>query len=362
MTRIRNRAGEDRADPLAAPLPPGAEATAPPEERGLARDEVRLLVADPAGGIEHRRFRDLPDVLERGDLLVVNTSATLPAALPASVADQPGVLHLSGRLPAGLWQVELRHPAGGATSPWLDAEPGTVIDLPAGGWAALLAPASSPPERDGRSGIRLWLARLELPEPLLGYLAANGKPIRYGYVTAERPLAAYQTVFADQPGSAEMPSAARPFSAELVTRLAARGVVFAPFTLHCGVSSPEAHEPPPTEWYELPAESAALVNGARAGGHRVIAVGTTAVRALETVAGAGGVVHPGRGWTDLVVTSDRPVTTIDGLITGWHEPQASHLEMLQAVAGRPVLEASYTAARTGRYLWHEFGDSHLLLR
>jgi S-adenosylmethionine:tRNA ribosyltransferase-isomerase len=345
--------------PLDAALPPGAEATEPPEARGLARDDVRLLVADAGGGIEHRRFRELPDVLERGDLLVVNTSATVPAALPARVGETTGALHLSGRLPAGLWQVELRHTDTVATSPWLDAEPGTVVDLPSGGWAALLAPAATPLPP---AGVRLWLARLELPEPLLDYLAAHGRPIRYGYVTVDRPLAAYQTVFADQPGSSEMPSAARPFSAELVTRLTTRGVRFAPFTLHCGVSSPEAHEPPATEWYELPAESAALVNATRAAGHRVVAVGTTAVRTLETVAGPGGVVYPGSGWTDLVVTPQRPVTTVDGLITGWHEPQASHLDLLEAVVGRPVLEASYTAARIGRYLWHEFGDSHLLLR
>ena len=211
-------------------------------------------------------------------------------------------------------------------------------------------------------------AFVEPPRSNLGPVARwptwppTAEPIRYGYIDRDRPIGVYQTVFADEPGSAEMPSAARPFSAQLVTRLAARGIGFAPFVLHCGVSSPEAHEPPAAEWYRMPAESAAAINAARAQGHRVIAVGTTAVRALETVAGASGSIQPGSGWTNLVVSPDRPVRTVDGLITGWHEPEASHLDLLQAVAGRRLLEASYTAALAGRYLWHEFGDSHLILR
>ncbi len=197
---------------------------------------------------------------------------------------------------------------------------------------------------------------------MLAYLARHGRPIRYRYVRRDRPIAAYQTVFADEPGSAEMPSAARPFSAELVTRLVARGIGIVPFVLHTGVSSPEAHEPPMPEWFRLSAESAATINAARRRGRRVVAVGTTAVRTLETVVGPDGVVHPGEGWTEVVITPGRGVAAVDGLITGWHEPQASHLDLLEAVAGRPLLEASYTAALAGRYLWHEFGDSHLILR
>ncbi|MGH8919751.1 MAG: S-adenosylmethionine:tRNA ribosyltransferase-isomerase, partial [Acidimicrobiales bacterium] len=278
------------------------------------------------------------------------------------------IVHLSGRSRGGNWVLELRRPEGGATVPWLGAAAGTVLDLPGGGQARLLAPASG----STPGAVRLWAASLALPLPVLAYLARHGRPIRYGYVTATRvagqgrltvpPLGAYQTVFADEPGSAEMPSAARPFSADLVTRLVARGVRMAPFVLHAGVSSPEAHEPPQTEWYRLPAPSAALINATRAEGRRVIAVGTTAVRTLETVAGPDGRVGAGEGWTDLVITPARGVRAVDGLITGWHEPRASHLQLLEAVAGRPLLEASYTAALAGRYLWHEFGDSHLILR
>jgi S-adenosylmethionine:tRNA ribosyltransferase-isomerase len=348
-------------------LPPDLEASETPEERGLRRDGVRLMVAE--GGptasdvrIRHLTFADLPSVLQPGDVLAVNTSATLPAALDVETATGiPGRLHLSTRLPAGLWTVELRHPGAPASTPWLDAAAGTLLRLPGGGLAELLTPANGWHAAAAEADVRLWVAAIDLPQPLLQYLARFGRPIRYSYVTADRPISAYQTVFADEPGSAEMPSAARPFSAELVTRLVTRGVQFAPFVLHTGVSSLEAHEPPFAEWYRVGPDAAARVNAARAAGRRVIAVGTTAVRALETVAGDSGSVHPGQGWTEEIITPARGVTAVDGLITGWHEPRASHLAMLEAIAGRRLLEASYGAALEEGYLWHEFGDSHLIL-
>jgi S-adenosylmethionine:tRNA ribosyltransferase-isomerase len=354
-------------------LPAELEASETPEERGLRRDGVRLLVARRgSGAIEHRNFSDLAALLDPGDVLVVNTSATLPAAVSVHTgAGIPGELHFSTIRPDGRWVVELRHAGVPASTPWLDAEPGTTLALPGGGCARLLAPAaptSSCPQT------RLWVAGLDLPtgtaqpaaagqpsRSLLCYLALHGRPIRYSYVSADRPIGAYQTVFADQPGSAEMPSAARPFSAEIVTRLVTKGVELAPFVLHTGVASLEDHEPPLAEWYRIPAETAARVNAARLRGHRVIAVGTTAVRALETVAGPAGLIRPDDGWTELIVTPERPVRAVDGLITGWHEPQASHLALLDAVAGRALLEASYGEALKEGYLWHEFGDSHLIL-
>jgi S-adenosylmethionine:tRNA ribosyltransferase-isomerase len=300
-------------------------------------------------------------VLHAGDVLVVNRSATLPASLSATTGEGvPAELHLSTQLPAGLWVVELRHPGVPASTPWLDASAGTVVHLPGGAAAELLVPATGSLE-PGRA-VRLWVAALDLPADLLPFLARYGRPIRYRYVDHDRPIGAYQTVFADEPGSAEMPSAARPFSAELVTRLVARGVMFAPFVLHAGVSSPEGHEPPMAERYRVPRESAASVNATRRAGHRVIAVGTTAVRALETVVDERGWVHPGDGWTELVVTPERGVRAVDGIVTGWHEPEASHLAMLEAIAGRDLLDASYRAALEEGYLWHEFGDSHLILR
>jgi S-adenosylmethionine:tRNA ribosyltransferase-isomerase len=210
-------------------------------------------------------------------------------------------------------------------------------------------------------GTRLWLARFHGAVALPAHLARHGRPIRYSYVREQWPLADYQTVFALDPGSAEMPSAGRPFTPELVTRLVARGTLVAPVTLHTGVSSPERHEPPYPERYAVPRATAELVNDVRGRGGRVIAVGTTVVRALETAAAPDGIVTASEGWTGLVVTPERGLYAVDGLITGWHEPQASHLRLLEAAAGEPLLRRCYDEALSAGYLWHEFGDSHLVL-
>jgi S-adenosylmethionine:tRNA ribosyltransferase-isomerase len=334
-------------------LPQRLEAHEPPELRGLARDEVRMLVASRSSDeLVHARFRDLPGLLAPGDLLVVNTSATLPAALAAMRPDGTQVgLHLSTPVPgdrAGRWVVELRR----ERSPFRVSEPET-LDLPGGGRAELVAPYLSGP--------RLWVARLQLPEPLLDYLARHGRPIRYGYVPAEHPLEHYQTVFATEPGSAEMPSAGRPFSHEVVTSLVARGVGLATVVLHAGVSSLEVGEAPYPERLRVPAATARLATATRAWGGRVIAVGTTVVRALETAAHRDGTVEAREGWTKVVVTPQRGLRAVDGLLTGWHEPAASHMQLLEAVAGRDLVARSYRAALEHGYLWHEFGDVHLIL-
>jgi S-adenosylmethionine:tRNA ribosyltransferase-isomerase len=339
---------------LAEGLPPRLEAHAPPETRGLARDEVRMLVAYRGGpDIRHASFRDLPALLDPGDVLVLNTSATVPAALRARRADGMELeLHLSTPVPKAdetRWVVELRRDH----MPFRAGRAGETLALPAGARAELLAPYLAGP--------RLWVAELRLPAPLLPYLAEHGHPVRYRYVPEEVPLADYQTVYATEPGSAEMPSAGRPFSHELVTRLVAGGVVVAPILLHTGVSSLETGEAPYPEWFSVSQSTARLVTATRRWGGRVIAVGTTAVRALETVAGPDGRVEAGEGWTDLVVTPERGVRAVDGLLTGWHEPEASHLLMLEALAGEGLLERSYRAAREHGYLWHEFGDAHLIL-
>jgi S-adenosylmethionine:tRNA ribosyltransferase-isomerase len=315
------------------------------------------MVAGRAGGaIEHARFRDLPGHLRAGDVLVVNTSATIPAAVPAGLGDgTPVELRFATPAPdlsvGGWWIVELRSPDG--ASPFRRGAAGDVLGLPGGATAELVAPYAG--------GARLWLARMHAPEPLLDFLHRHGRPIRYGYVPCEWPLDAYQTAFATEPGSAEMPSAARPFTPELIARLAARGVLFAPLTLHTGVSSLERGESPYPERFAVPEATARLVNAVRWWGGRVIAVGTTAVRALETVTGEDGSVAAAAGWTRLVVTPERGLRAVDGLITGWHEPAASHLQLLEAAAGPELLGRSYAAALEHGYLWHEFGDSHLIL-
>ena len=322
-----------------------------------ARADVRLMVARRAGTeITHRRFVDLGDALDAGDLLVVNTSAVVPAALDARGSDGNGLrLHLSTEQPGGFWVVEPRHHAGPGTERYVGTPPAHLV-LPGGGRAELLAPYPA-----GTGLVRLWLTRLDLPTGTLEHLAAHGQPVRYAHADAAWPVEAYQSVFSRDPGSAEMPSAARPFTESLVTELVTRGIVLAPITLHTGVSSQEAGEPPYAERYEVPGATASLVNAAHADGHRVIAVGTTVVRALESTADEAGRSHPGRGWTELVVTPDRGVRVVDGLVTGWHEPESSHLAMLESIAGRHLLDASYAAAVDEGYRWHEFGDSHLIL-
>jgi S-adenosylmethionine:tRNA ribosyltransferase-isomerase len=334
--------------------PAGSDAVEPPEAHGVARDAVKLLVARP-GGVSHARFADLGDHLRPGDLLVVNNSATMPAAVDGRRAGQPVAVHFSTARAEKIWVVELR-PAGEASG-HLIPRPGERIDMPGG---AALVIGSSYPE-PGVEGARLWTARVILEGDVGSYLARHGRPIRYSYVPRQWSLHYYQTVFARHAGSAEMPSAARPFSADLVTGLVSAGIGIAPITLHAGVSSAEAGEPPTPELFEVPAATARMVNSARAAGSRVIAVGTTVARALESAASAGGVVRRALGWTDLVLGPGRPCRVVDGLITGWHDVGASHLLLLEAVAGPDLVAMAYREAVKHGYLWHEFGDSALLL-
>ncbi|GAC1678998.1 MAG: S-adenosylmethionine:tRNA ribosyltransferase-isomerase [Ktedonobacteraceae bacterium] len=350
-------------------LPAELEAGEPPEARGLARDAVRLLVSHRSDQrVAHHQFRQLAELLQPGDLLVINTSGTLNAALPATRADGAQLeLHLSTHLPADLWVVELRVQTEKTTQPYYGGRAGEVLRLPDGAEVSLLAPyldnrQENQENREAPRGPqRLWLATLNLPAPLLTYLEDYGFPIRYSYVKERWPLAYYQTVYATEPGSAEMPSAGRAFTPELITRLVAHGIVIAPLLLHTGVASLEEHEPPYAEFYRVPAHTARLVNATRAAGRRVVAVGTTVVRALETVTDEQAITHPGEGWTRVTVSPQRGIHAIDGLLTGWHEPRSTHLMMLEALAGLDHLNLAYAEALRAGYLWHEFGDLHLIL-
>ncbi|MFE1436412.1 S-adenosylmethionine:tRNA ribosyltransferase-isomerase [Streptomyces griseoaurantiacus] len=404
-------------------VPEELSARVPAERRGpgLGRDDVRLLVSRGTE-VAHHAFPELPGLLRAGDLLLVNTSPTLAAAADGRLGSDRVVVHFSTRGEDGRWAVELRAPDGrGTTRPRAGGPAGAVVELAEGVRLVLEKPLAAGSERlwwaravasgarDGRvrggnalgggphdggahdgdatgadatgtdardggtadAGTRDGGAagRVVRPSEVVdvpGLLRRHGRPIRYAYTERDQPLSAYQTVFAlpgaDGAGSAEMPSAARPFTPRLVAELVSRGVQFAPLTLHTGVASAEAHEPPYPERFAVPEASARLVNAARAGGGRVVAVGTTAVRAVESAAGADGIVRACAGWTDLVVTPGRGVRVVDGLLTGLHEPEASHLLMLEAVAGREAVERGYEEALAGRYLWHEFGDVHLLLR
>jgi S-adenosylmethionine:tRNA ribosyltransferase-isomerase len=346
-------------------LPPELEAGAPPEARGLTRDAVRMMVAyrGCASGRErrlvHTTFALLPSFLEPRDIVVINTSGTMAAALTGVDPATGGsvVVHLSAELGRGEWVVEPRHPEGHSSRRWTPGEepPPRHLALGEDGSSLeLLGPY--------RGSGRLWRARLSVPGSVHSWLAVHGRPIRYGYAERPWPLSAYQNVYVTEPGSAEMPSAGRPFTPEVITRLVAKGVAVAPLVLHTGVASLEAGELPYPERLRVPASTAARVEATRRAGGRVIAVGTTVVRGLESAFDpAAGRVEPFDGWTDLVVTAESGVRVVDGMLTGWHEPEASHLLMLEAVAGRPLLEASYEAALAEGYLFHEFGDVHLIL-
>ncbi len=333
-------------------VPSELEAPGPPESRTLERDRVRLMVASN-DGIAHGRFTGLASLLDPGDLVVFNNSATLPAAV---LVDDSLAIHFSTVQPGGLVVVEPRLPEGVASVPLQTAGPGP-IRLPGAASVELFSPY--PLSSNNR---RLWLAAFQFEASLHDYLRRWGRPIRYSYVDDSYPIDAYQTVFATVPGSAEMPSAGRPFSERVVSALVRAGIGLAPVTLHTGVSSLEAGESPYPEWFEVPEATAALVNHTRSRSGRVVAVGTTVVRALETSADRHGAVHPMKSWSDLVVAPDHSMKAVDGLITGWHEPRSTHLAMLEAMAGRAVLTDSYRAALEHGYLWHEFGDSLLLLR
>lgn len=336
---------------------PSDFAAAPAEWRGFARDEIRLLVGTPTG-ITHTRFRSITDHLRAGDVLVVNNSATIAGEVDATLDGDPVVLHVAAELDDGDRVVELRS-APDAGRALLDASPGDVIEVGAVRLRLTEPWPTGQPSSPTGVGNRLWRASVE--GDLVAALARDGRPIAYGYLDRRYPLAAYQTVFATRPGSSEMASAGRPFTHELVTDLVARGVLFAPVTLHTGFSSQEAGEAPGPEWFEVPGATARLVNNARAASSRVIAVGTTATRAIESAV-QNGSVAAAVGWTERVVTPADPPRVIDGLITGWHDPHASHLLLVESVAGRELTQAAYDAAVAQGYLWHEFGDSALLLR
>ena len=339
---------------------PGADSTAslPAEERGLRRDDVRLLVARP-DGVTHTRFSRLAEHLDPGDLLVVNTSATVAAEVDArTAAGGARVLHLATQVSPTQWVVEVRS-APDAARAVLDHEAGDVIR--AGRTrVTLLEPYAGRPASPTSAGNRLWLARVDSPAALARLLRRRGRPIAYGYLDRRLPLTAHQTIFAREPGSAEMPSAGRPFTHEVLVDLVARGVRVAPVTLHTGVSSQEGGEPPQAERFTVPVSTAEIVEVTRAEGGRVVAVGTTVTRALESAVEDGHAVGAS-GWTDLVLGPEHLPRLVTGLVTGLHDPHASHLHLVESVAGAELTQTAYDAAVAEGYLWHEFGDSCLFL-
>ncbi len=345
-------------------LPSELEASAPPEARGLRRDQVRLMISNySTDQVKHTRFYHLDKYLNEGDVLVINTSRTRNSALVASRVNGTVVeLHLSTHFDDDLWTVEVRAMDElGKTKHLDDVREGEILSLPGMASAVLQGPYVSDCIDHSPPSETLWLAKINFPHDVDDYLARYGFPIRYNYVKEKWPLSFYQTVYATEPGSAEMPSAGRPFTSRLLKRLESKGIQIAPLILHTGVSNIETHEPPYKEFYRVTSETARMVNAARASKHRVVAVGTTAIRALETVTNGDGKTHAGEGWTCLVITPQRGLRAVNALITGMHEPEASHLAILETLAGLSHIKVAYDKALQKGYLWHEFGDLHLIM-
>jgi S-adenosylmethionine:tRNA ribosyltransferase-isomerase len=270
-------------------------------------------------------------------------------------------VHLSTHLPANQWIVEVRRPAENATNAFYQAKSGEVLQLEGGGIVQLLTPYNAQERKAHNQHTRLWIATFDLPTSLENYLQEYGFPIRYNYVNSAWDNSYYQTVYATEMGSAEMPSAGRAFTPELLVKLMAKGVQIVPIILHTGVASLEDHEPPYEEYYRVSAESARILNDARKREKRIVAVGTTVIRALETVTDTDGITHAGEGWTRLIITPEKQIRAVNAMLTGLHEPQATHLAMLEALAGRDHLAVTYQEALAHEYLWHEFGDLHLIM-
>jgi S-adenosylmethionine:tRNA ribosyltransferase-isomerase len=345
-------------------LPSELEASAPPEARGLRRDQVRLMVSSySTDQVTHTRFYHFPKFLEAGDVLVINTSRTRNSALLATRSDGTVLeLHLSTHLDRGLWTVEIRSmDEAGKTKHFEDIHMGEILSLPDNVSVRLQEPYISDCNDNTKPSATLWLAKIEFSQDVDQYLTRYGFPIRYNYVKERWPLSFYQTVYATESGSAEMPSAGRAFTSKLLKRLEAKGVRIAPLILHTGVSNIETHEPPYKEYYRVSPETAQIVNEARSAGRRIVAVGTTVIRTLETVTNGDGKTHAGEGWTCLVITPQRRLRVVNALLTGMHEPEASHLAMLEALASMAHLKVAYGEALQKGYLWHEFGDLHLIL-
>lgn len=338
-------------------LPENLACPEPTEERNITRDEVRLLVTAGPGEIHHTTFNKLYRNLEAGDVLVVNTSATVASALTIPLpGGRKGKLHFSNKLNDNEWLIEIREVTGDKTKRWKEGLPGMRFNLSEGSRIDLKRRFYK-----DKQLLNLWVAELQTSLPEKNYLSKYAQPINYENLNKNYPLEYYQTYFSFHPGSAEMPSASRGFTQSLVEKILEKGVVFAPVLLHTGISSLEVNETPYPEYMEIDPVTSAIINAAKSTGRKIIAAGTTAVRAIESAADNEGIVRPYRGNTELFIDADYKMKVVDGLLTGFHEPRASHLYMLQSIAGFEHVEKAYQVAIESGYYWHQFGDLHLLL-
>ncbi len=331
-------------------LPPELIAQTPAEPRGSSR----LLVLKRAdSSIEHRRFSELLDWLRPGDVLVANDSRVVPARLfgrrwPSGGKAEVLLLH---RLEAGLWQALVR--------PAKRLGPGTVIEIAGADGEAGTAEMVAV----GEGGLRL----LRLSDEAIVDRWGQVPLPPYIHKPLEQPQR-YQTVYARVRGSAAAPTAGLHFTEHLLDSILAAGVELAFVTLHIGLDTfrPVRHEEPRqhamhSEYCQLAPEVARQLNQARAEGRRVICVGTTAVRAVETAARASGQVQPFSGWTDLFILPGYSFKVVDALITNFHLPRSTLLMLVSAFAGSDLVRRAYHEAIAQRYRFYSFGDAMLIL-
>ncbi|WP_117237014.1 tRNA preQ1(34) S-adenosylmethionine ribosyltransferase-isomerase QueA [Thermus sediminis] len=322
------------------------------------RDLARMLVVPREGPfrVEHRRVRDLPEFLRPGDLLVFNESKVIPARLLARkpTGGRVEVLLVREKAP-GLWEALL----------------GPARRAPVGTELLFLSPKDLEPvpglkaevvgvEEDG---VRL----LRFQGDLLAHLEEVGEVPLPPYIKAQIPLERYQTVYAKRPGSVAAPTAGLHFTPELLARLRGMGVELHFLTLHVGPGTfrpvkgdPEGHEMHP-EPYEIPEATALAVNRARGEGRRVVAVGTTVVRALESAYREGEGVVPGEGETRLFIRPPYAFRVIDGLFTNFHLPRSTLLMLVAAFLGRERTLEAYRLAVAEGYRFYSLGDAMLIL-
>jgi S-adenosylmethionine:tRNA ribosyltransferase-isomerase len=318
----------------------------------LRRDGARLCVVERASGrITHTTVARLGAHLNPGDLLVVNSSRTLPAALVVTRDTGERVQLRPGAIRVGEWDALAVET--GAPHHNVQLRRGEILRAPSGLLLHVLSERADAP--------LLWRMAFLNGDPI-ETLLRDGEPIRYSYVPDPVSLEHYQTVYAGIPGSMETPSAGRHLTWEVLGDLRDHGVGVTDITLHCGLSSfqddaADLTKPLIEEQFELRPDAADVINGAS----RVIAVGTSVIRTLETAAGDDGTVRPMRGWTRLVITPSTRLRVVDALLTGLHEPPATHLDMLAALLDERLLERAYAEVRERGYLWHEFGDAMLIV-
>ena len=337
-------------------LPSELEAHEPPELRGLRRDQVRLLVLPRSADQPpvHTRFAEIGNYLRSGDLLVVNNSRTLPALLEArDETGAPVEVRLAQRRASDRWDALILN---GRTH---IGRSGMRLDFGQNLTAQVIAPNPDLPF--------LWQVQFDICcAELLNLIYRIGIPIRYSYIAGALPLDLYQTVYAAAPGSVEMVSAGRPFSWELLLNLERQGLRLATISLHTGISSTrddaiDATHPNYEEEYDLPEATVQAIHDCHQRRGRVVAVGTTVVRTLESVAAQNDGLAAAHGWTRLHIAAGHQLRVVDGLLTGLHEPQSSHLDLLSAFIEPQRLKAVYLQAIEKGYLWHEFGDMNLIV-